>query len=157
MHSRWSTKKIFGQMILVWTLDLCGFILHYSYRLYLLQIAHLFRLPKPALDPVFQASAISAKASELVNRVLSSIHPSYILLPPTTSKQSVSKPLEEKVCRTLLLIIETSNNSVWQKPFKSATLFSILCQDYSRWAGNYWPDICIIAFPLLPLFLSGPN
>jgi len=36
--------------------------------------------------------------------------------------KTVSKPVEEELCRTLLLIIETSNNSVWQKPFNSATL-----------------------------------
>lgn len=62
-------------MILVCALYLCGFMLPYSYMLYLLQFAHLFKLPQPALDPVLQASVISAKASELANRVLSSIHP----------------------------------------------------------------------------------
>lgn len=143
-------------MILVWTLYLCGFTLPHSYRWYLLQIVHLFRLPEPALYSVFQASAVSAKALELVNRVLSSLQPSSHP-PPSNYIKTVSSRLRKKICSTLLLIIETSNNSVWQKPFKSASLSSILCQGYSRWAGNYWPDICIISFPLLPLFLSGPS
>lgn len=63
------------------------------------------------------------------------------------------KPAEENLCRTLLLIIETSNDSVWQKPFKSATplhslprLLKVGRQLLTRYLHNGFPFVAFVLF-----------
>lgn len=108
-------KKVFGRMILVRALFHSGFMLLYSYRLYLLQTTDFLKSPN-LLSTLYSRPLLSHLSCD--QGVI--LEPSF-LCPPPHQPYEDSKPVEEKLCRSLLLTIKRSNNLAWQKPFKSGT------------------------------------